>query len=271
MSSTKKSKRNARPPKRYVQDDGTENSVKLQRVAISNIPVVPAVSAIAPITGGGQDNNVAATIAAGTSMVVAETSTTTTATTFVQDSVLMLSTNVAAGGGQDNIVAAVMGGQDSVSSTVAVAVPGGTADSEVAHSQVSKLPFGVSLDKYELFINLPNSHWLIKKVDVDNGNWVLCKICDVQVKLRQDRPFQLGGMGSRWDEHTKQRQHCLKLELHNDRQQMIAKRKLGDSSLTEKEVQKLKIMSKVQNSVKSYFQVKPKVSRFSQLYVLFYL
>jgi len=165
---------------------------------------------------------------------------------------------------QDSILHSVLTapGKNSEFATVTVAASGGNAHSEdntVNNPEDSlKLPFGVSMLVYQKFVDLPKTNCHVSEVDVGEGMWVNCKVCDCQVAMRIGRPFQL----SRWGEHEKGGTHVKKVSLHNETMRLRDKAKLtGDSAITAKERAALKVMTKVSSKMTSFFQAKKKVSR----------
>ena len=76
---------------------------------------------------------------------------------------------------------------------------------------------------FKAFIDLPNDDPHCTRVDVKNGSWFHCSLCDTNVKGRSDRPFTIG----RWKEHIQSSAHTTRLKSVDYLAQLREKQEKG--------------------------------------------
>ena len=76
---------------------------------------------------------------------------------------------------------------------------------------------------FKAFIDLPNDDPHCTRVDVKNGSWFYCSLCDTNVKGRSDRPFTIG----QWKEHIQSSAHTTRLKSVDYLAQLREKQEKG--------------------------------------------
>ncbi|KAL3789023.1 hypothetical protein HJC23_008170 [Cyclotella cryptica] len=90
-----------------------------------------------------------------------------------------------------------------------------------------KVPNGCHADAFMSFIDLPTNDNNCSRVDMTNGLWFHCSLCNTEVKGRSDRPFTIG----RWNEHIKPGSaHYQKLKKVDSIAEIRKKSKSGEVS-----------------------------------------
>ena len=71
-------------------------------------------------------------------------------------------------------------------------------DSVMTHRGMMSVPLGKQSNTFNAFVDLPINNPHCDRVDMVNGMWYHCSLCDIKVKGRKGRSWTM----SRWDEHT---------------------------------------------------------------------
>jgi hypothetical protein len=104
----------------------------------------------------------------------------------------------------------------------------------------------------EQFLALPyDQPMYCRLVDTVSGLWIFCKLCEKKLPVRDHRPFTIG----RWNSHKKvvAKKHDSLLAALRTKNLAARIQKANEGSLTEREKSRLKIDSKVQKPLKSFF------------------
>jgi hypothetical protein len=88
-------------------------------------------------------------------------------------------------------------------------------------------------------------------VDTSSGLWIFCKLCEKKLPVRDHQPFTIG----QWNSHLKDvvKKHDSLLAALRTKNLAGRKQKANEGSLTKREKSWLKVDSKVQKPLKSFF------------------
>ncbi len=93
----------------------------------------------------------------------------------------------------------------------------------ITHMGPTSVPAGSHCASFKAFIDLPNDYPHCTRVDMKNGLWFHCSLCDTTVKGHSDRPFTIG----RWKEHIQSSAHRARLKSVDYHAQLREKQKMG--------------------------------------------
>ena len=71
-------------------------------------------------------------------------------------------------------------------------------DYVMTHCGMLPVPTGKKAKTFQAFVDLPINNPHCDRVDMANGLWYHCSLCNIEVKGRKGRSWTM----SRWDEHT---------------------------------------------------------------------
>jgi hypothetical protein len=104
----------------------------------------------------------------------------------------------------------------------------------------------------EQFLALPyDQPMYCRSVDTISGLWIFCKLCEKKLPVRDHQPFTIGQWNSLKKDVAKK--HDSLLAALRTKNLAARKQKANEGSLTEREKSRLKVDSKVQKPLKSFF------------------